>query len=251
MKIVVQPDKATTGAAAAADGAAVIRAALRQRGAANIVLATGASQFEMLEALAEAPDIEWHAVTGFHLDEFVGLPITHKASFRLYLWQRFISRLPVPLAAFHYIDGEHDSAGECRRLGRIIREHPIDAAFVGIGENGHLAFNDPPADFDTTEPYLIVNLDEPCRRQQLGEGWFDSIDQVPRRAVSMSVRQITSARTIICTVPEQRKAEPVRAAVEGPVTPDVPASILQRNPDVRLYLDSASASLLSNRGEVA
>jgi glucosamine-6-phosphate deaminase len=251
MRTVVHPDKPTAGAAAAADGAAVIRAALRDRDKANIVLATGASQFEMLEALAEAREIDWHAVTGFHLDEFIGLPITHQASFRLYLWQRFVSRLPVPLAAFHYIDAERDPARECARLASIIREHPIDVAFVGIGENGHLAFNDPPADFETSEPYLLVNLDEACRRQQLGEGWYGALDDVPRRAISMSVRRIMSARTIVCTVPERRKAEPLRAAVEGPVTPRVPASILQRHSDVRLYLDAASASLLKKRGEVA
>lgn len=251
MKIVVQPDKASAGVAAAADGATAIRAALRDRGKANIVLATGASQFEMLDALSRAPQIDWHAVTGFHLDEFVGLPITHKASFRLYLWQRFISHLSVPLSTFHYIDAERDADIQCRRLGRILREYLIDVAFVGIGENGHLAFNDPPADFETDEPYRVVELDEACRRQQHGEGWFGSLDEVPRRAISMSVRQIMAARTIICTVPEQRKAEPVRAAVEGPITPNVPASILQRHHDVRLYLDDASASLLKNRGGMA
>ena len=175
------------------------------------------------------PDIAWNRVTGFHLDEYVGLPIAHPASFRGYLWQRFVSRLPLPLAAFHFLDGEGDPQAECRRVGEIIRRHPIDVAFVGIGENGHLAFNDPPADFETEEPYLVVELDDACRRQQLGEGWFPTFDDVPQQAISMSVRQIMKSRAIICTVPDERKAEAVRNAVEGEVTPQVPASILQRH----------------------
>ena len=247
MRLSILPDKLALGAAAAADGAAAIRAALNARGAANIVLATGASQFEMLDALTRAPDVNWHAVTAFHLDEFVGLPITHRASFRLYLWQRFVSRLPLPLASFHYVNGEVDPARKVQRLGAIMRQHPIDVAFVGIGENGHLAFNDPPADFDTAEPYLIVELDEACRRQQLGEGWFGSLEEVPRRAISMSVRQIMASRKIVCTVPDARKAMAVRAAVEGPVTADVPASVLQRHPNATLYLDPPAASLLHDR----
>jgi len=245
MTITIHADNRTAGDAAAAEGAKAIRAALDNRGAANIIVATGASQFEMLDALTMQHGIGWNAVTAFHLDEFVGLPIAHRASFRLYLWRRFVSRLPLPLAAFHYVNAEQDPAAECQRLAPILRRHPIDVAFVGIGENGHLAFNDPPADFETDESYLVVNLDDACRRQQFGEGWFDSLDEVPRRAISMSVRQIMSARKIICTVPDQRKAEAVRAAVEGPVTPHVPASILQRHPDVTLYLDLASASLLN------
>jgi glucosamine-6-phosphate deaminase len=244
MRITVHRDKQASGVAAAADGAAAIRAAVAARGTANVVLATGASQFEMLEALVREPDVDWNRVTGFHLDEYAGLPVTHGASFRLYLWQRLVSRLPVPMAAFHWINGDGDPASECRRVGAILREHPIDVAFVGIGENAHLAFNDPPADFETNEPYLVVELDEACRRQQLGEGWFGSLDDVPRRAISMSVRQVMAARKIVCTVPDRRKAEAVRATVEGPATPHVPASILQRHADVTIYLDPDSASLL-------
>lgn len=151
----------------------------------------------------------------------------------------------VPLAAFHELDGEAaDPAAECRRVGDLLAARAIDAAFVGIGENGHLAFNDPPADFETTEPYLIVDLDDACRRQQLGEGWFETLDEVPRRAISMSVRQILRSRTIVCSVPDERKAAAVRLSVAGPVTPDVPASILQKHVDCTLFLDRAAASPL-------
>jgi glucosamine-6-phosphate deaminase len=244
MDIKIMPDKAHMGKAAAAAGAEHIRRAIAERRAANIIVATGASQFEMLGALVAEPNINWNRVTGFHLDEYVGLPIAHPASFRGYLWQRFVSRLPLPLRAFHFLDGEDDPQVECRRVADIIRKHPIDVAFVGIGENGHLAFNDPPADFDTEEPYLVVQLDDACRRQQLGEGWFPTFDDVPKQAISMSVRQIMKSRAIICTVPDTRKAEAVRNAAEGGVTPQVPASILQQHKQCTLYLDKPAASLL-------
>jgi glucosamine-6-phosphate deaminase len=247
MNIQIMPDKAQMGKAAAAAGAEHIRRAISERGAANIIVATGASQFEMLAALVAEPNINWNRVTGFHLDEYVGLPITHPASFRAYLWQRFVSRLPLPLRAFHFLDGEGDPQAECRRVADIIRRHPIDVAFVGIGENGHLAFNDPPADFDTEEPYLVVRLDDACRRQQLGEGWFPTFEDVPKQAISMSVRQIMKSRAIICTVPDERKAEAVRNAAQGPVTPHVPASILQRHEHCTLFLDEPAASLLQKR----
>jgi len=245
MQVIVSETKPEMGRRAAQNGAEKIRQALADRGAANLVVATGMSQFEVLAELVAAPDIDWSRVTAFHLDEYIGMPITHPASFRKYLKERFVDRLPRPLAAFHYISGEGDGAAECRRLGEIIAAHPIDVAFVGIGENGHLAFNDPPADFDTEAPYLVVNLDEACRRQQLGEGWFPTLDDVPRQAISMSIRQILKAGTIICSVPDARKAEAVRASLEGPVTPDVPASVLQRHADTTVYLDQASAALLS------
>ena len=244
MNLVIMPDKQQMAKAAAAAGAELIREAIAQRGAANIIVATGASQFEMFGRLVQEPDIAWHRVTGFHLDEYVGLAITHPASFRRYLWERFVSRLPLPLRAFHYLDGEEDPHGESRRASEIIVRHPIDVAFVGIGENGHLAFNDPPADFETEEPYLVVELDEACRRQQLGEGWFPTLNDVPRKAISMSIRQIMKSRAIICTVPDERKAEAVRNTVEGDVSPQVPASILQRHEQMTLYLDKPAASLL-------
>src|SRR5688500_10792891 len=209
MQTTIMPDKAQMAKAAAAAGAAAIRDTLAQRGAANIIVATGASQFEMFGRLVQEPDIAWNRVTGFHLDEYVGLAITHPASFRRYLWERFVSRLPLPLRGFYYLNGEEDPNAEARQVGEIIQKHPIDVAFVGIGENGHLAFNDPPADFETEEPYLVVQLDEACRRQQLGEGWFPTLGDVPQRAISMSVRQIMKSRAIICTVPDERKAEAV------------------------------------------
>ena len=247
MKIVLRKDKHELGRVAAQAGARLIRDAVAARGEAKIIVATGASQFEMLTALIALPDIEWHKVTAFHLDEYVGLPITHPASFRQYLWERFHSKLPRPVRQFHYLDAEKDPAAEAKRVGAILRQHPIDVCFCGIGENGHLAFNDPPANFDTEEPYLVVELDEACRRQQLGEGWFPSLESVPKQAISMGVKQIMKSRHIVCTVPDRRKAEAVRASVEGPVTNTAPASILQRHPDCTIYVDEPAASLLTRR----
>jgi glucosamine-6-phosphate deaminase len=247
LQVQIYATKQETGRAAAEAGAQILREAIRAQGEANIVLATGASQFEVLEALVAAPEVDWSQVTAFHLDEYVGLPVTHPASFRRYLRERFVQRLPIPLHLFHEINGEGDCRAECDRLNRLIAARPIAAAFVGIGENGHLAFNDPPADFSTEAPYLVVNLDDACRRQQLGEGWFPTLEDVPRQAISMSIRQILKAQTILCTVPEARKAKAVQATLEGPVTPMVPASILQQHPLAALYLDSASASRLKPR----
>lgn len=239
------PDKVAMGKAAAAAGAAHIRQALAARGTASIIVATGASQFEMLAALVKEPNINWNRVTGFHLDEYVGLAIDHPASFRGYLWQRFVSQLPLPLRAFHFLNAEENPQAECNRVAEILREHPVDVAFVGIGENGHLAFNDPPADFETDAPYLVVQLDDACRRQQLGEGWFPTFDDVPKQAISMSVRQIMNSAAIICTVPDERKAQAVKGAVEGAVSPQVPASILQQHRLCTLFLDPPAASLLT------
>jgi glucosamine-6-phosphate deaminase len=236
--------KQEMGKEAAALGAAAIRRAVSDKGSANIIVATGASQFEMLDTLTKQPDVEWHKVTAFHLDEYVGLPITHPASFRLYLWQRFVSKLPLPLAAFYYVNAEKDAQGECDRLSDVIRNRQIDVAFIGIGENGHLAFNDPPADFEVDDPYIVVNLDDACRRQQLGEGWFPTFDDVPRQAISMSIKQILKSQQIVCTVPDQRKAKAVFDAVKEPVTNRAPASILQTHGHTDLFLDQAAAMLL-------
>jgi glucosamine-6-phosphate deaminase len=243
MRIHIFESKDEMGEAAAHQAAAGVQAAIEARGEANLILATGASQFEMLANLVEQ-DIDWSRVTVFHLDEYIGLPESHPASFRKYLKERFVDRVP-ELKQFHYVDGgADDPEAECRRLGELIRARPIDVACIGIGENGHLAFNDPPADFATEEPYLIVNLDEACRRQQLGEGWFPSLDAVPERAISMSIRQIMKSDAIVCTVPDARKAEAVQKAVQGPVTPYVPSSILQQHPQCDLYLDTDAAALL-------
>jgi glucosamine-6-phosphate deaminase len=238
-------NKIESGATAAADGALLIRQAIAERGRAAIIVATGASQFEMLTALVQEPGIAWDKVTAFHLDEYVGLPITHPASFRLYLWQRFVSKLPIPLAAFHYLDAENDPGQECARVGALIAAEHIDVAFVGIGENGHLAFNDPPADFETKQPYLVVDLDDACRQQQFGEGWFPTFDAVPQQAISMSIRQILKSRAIICTVPDERKAQAVKACLEGPISPLAPASILREHAACTVYLDPPAASLLT------
>jgi glucosamine-6-phosphate deaminase len=230
--------------AAADEAASMIRRAIEERGQAYIIAATGASQFEFLDALMGQPDIDWRQTSFFHLDEYVGLPETHRASFRRYLRERIVD--PVQPGAFHFVNGNApDPAAECRRVGELISRHTIDAAFVGIGENGHLAFNDPPANFETEEPYLVVELDEGCRNQQVGEGWFTSLDEVPRRAISMSIRQILKARRVICVVPERRKARAVRDCLEFEISRMRPASILQQHPGTTIYLDKESASLLS------
>lgn len=245
MNITICRDAQDMGQRAADDAAERIRRAVHDRGRANIIVATGASQFPILSALVEARDIDWRKVVCFHLDEYIGMPMTHPASFRRYLKERLVDR--VPIGTIHYIDGEIDPEAECRRVGDLIAAAEIDVALVGIGENGHLAFNDPPADFQTERPYLVVDLDEACRRQQLGEGWFPTFDDVPSRAISMSIRQIMKSRAIICTVPDRRKAEALRAAVEGPVAPQVPASILQQHPQAMLYVDPPAAELLAKR----
>lgn len=245
MEVIISETKEALGHRAADDGAVLIRDAIDRSGRANLILATGASQFEVLGALVAADGIDWGCVTVFHLDEYLGMPLSHPASFRRYLKERFVDRLPTPPAAFHYLDAEADGAAECTRVGRILARHPIDVAFIGIGENGHLAFNDPPADFQTERPYLVVELDEACRRQQLGEGWFATLEDVPTGAISMSIRQILRSGAILCSVPDRRKAEAVRAAVEGPVTAEIPASILQQHDRTTLYLDRDSASLLT------
>jgi glucosamine-6-phosphate deaminase len=247
MRIDIAPDKLELGRRAANAGGELIRAALAARGKANVILATGASQFEMLAELVQQRGIDWTKVTCFHLDEYVGMPMTHPASFRKYLRERFVDRLPHPPAAFHFLDAEGDAPTECRRLGALIKQHPIDVAFIGIGENGHLAFNDPPADFETREPYIVVELDDACRRQQFGEGWFPTFEAVPKQAISMSIRQILASQAIICSVPDARKAEAVGKAVEGPLTPQVPASILQHHGAAQLFLDEPAAERLTWR----
>jgi glucosamine-6-phosphate deaminase len=243
MDIRVYDTKDVMAQAAAELAAALLREALARGGTAHVVAATGTSQLEFLDRLVGAPGIEWQRTVFFHLDEYVGLPESHPASFRRYLRERLVERAHP--GAFHFIDGEAaDPALECRRLGALIARQPIDLAFVGIGENGHLAFNDPPADFETAEPYLVVQLDEACRRQQLGEGWFASLEQVPRRAISMSIQQVLKSREILCVVPDARKAAAVRDCLQGGVDPRHPASILQRHPHTTVFLDAPAAALL-------
>ena len=244
VKIDISQSKAELGRKAAIQGSEAIKQAIRERGRASIILVTGVSQFEMLGVLVSSEGIDWSKVEVFHLDEYAGMSIEHPASFRKFLKERFVDQLPQQIGAMNYIDGEGDWQAECNRLAKLISGHRIDVAFIGIGENGHLAFNDPPADFETTEPYILVQLDEACRAQQLGEGWFPNLDAVPTTAISMSIRHILGSTIIVCSVPDARKAIAVRNALKGPVTPDVPASILQQHPGTTLYLDSFSAALL-------
>lgn len=243
MKIEIYNTPYELGVAAAKHAAQLLHKVIEANGTANIILATGTSQFETLNQLINE-NVDWPKVTMFHLDEYIGLPITHPASFRKYLKERFISK--VDLKQVFLINGEANAEQECKRLSDIIKQHPVDVALVGIGENGHLAFNDPPADFETEEPYIIVELDDVCRRQQMNEGWFNSIDEVPRRAISMSVKQIMKSKNIICSVPDKRKAAAVKNCLKNPVSNLYPASILQTHNNCIVYLDKDAASLLSH-----
>jgi glucosamine-6-phosphate deaminase len=242
MIIKVCDEKKSLGRAAADQAAISLRNAIRDRGRARIIAATGASQFEFLDALTGAPKIDWSRVEMFHLDEYIGLPISHPASFRKYLLDRLISKTGITNSYLLEADGDVPQA--VLRIGKELNATPADIAFVGIGENGHLAFNDPPADFQTEEPYLIVSLDEACRRQQVSEGWFTDLSQVPRKAISMSVRQILKAKEIIAVVPDARKAPAVKACFEGKISPLAPASILRTHANTTVFLDKYSAALL-------
>ncbi len=245
LRIAIHENRAALGQAAAQFAAEALTRACDRDGAASLVVATGSSQFEVLAALCASPSIPWDRITIFHLDEYVGLDAGHPASFRRFLHDRFIDRLPTPPAAFHELDGTAaDPVAECGRLATIVPDAPFDMALIGIGENAHLAFNDPPADFDCEEPYRVVALDDRCRQQQVGEGWFPTLASVPTHAISMSVRRILASRLLVCSVPDRRKAEAVKASVEGVVTPFVPASILQEHTQCHLLLDRESASLL-------
>lgn len=244
MNMHIHESTSELGQAAARKAGQLIRSALQLKGTANIILATGASQFEMLNYLVLESGIDWSRVTMFHLDEYIGIDDQHPASFRKYLRERFVKQVP-QLAAVHFIRGDApDPEEECDRVSDLIEEHPIDVALIGIGENGHLAFNDPPADFEIEDPYIVVELDEGCRRQQLGEGWFPDLESVPETAISMSIAHILKSKFLIVSVPDERKSRAVRQAIKGPMTPDCPASILRIHPNCDLHLDEASASRL-------
>src|SRR5438034_230225 len=239
----IYEDKVSLGRAAAEQAASSLREAIKKTGRARIIAATGASQFEFLDALTAKPDIEWAKVEMFHLDEYIGLQVSHPASFRKYLRERLIDKTGI--TKYHFLEGEGDVPAMVRKVSAELTAAPVDIAFVGIGENGHLAFNDPPADFKTEEPYIIVELDEPCRQQQVGEAWFSNISQVPKQALSMSVRQILKAKEILAVVPDSRKAQAVKACFEGEISPMAPASILRTHSNATVYLDRNSAALLS------
>ena len=243
MIVRVFDDNNSLAGAAASQAAAAIRTAIALHGRARIVAATGASQFAFLEELTAVPSVDWKRVELFHLDEYIGLPMNQPASFCKYLQERLIGKTGI--SNCHLMKGDANPAEVIRLTTEAILQSPIDVAFVGIGENGHLAFNDPPADFQTEDPYIIVSLDEACRRQQVAEGWFETISDVPDRAISMSVRQILKAKEIICVVPDARKATAVQACLEGDINPKAPASILRTHPHTTIYLDRSSAGLLS------
>ncbi len=246
MQIQVFEDKQQMAQAAASKAAELLKETLNEKGTATFIVATGASQFEFLENLTATPSIEWAKTVMFHLDEYVGLPESHPASFRRYLKEKLINK--VHPGTVHLVRGDSsDPEAECRRLNEIISGYVVDAAFVGIGENGHLAFNDPPADFQTENPYIVVELDQACRRQQLGEGWFAGLEDVPKQAISMSIRQIMESKAIICTVPDKRKAQAVKDCLEEEISPRHPASILREHPNAFLYLDRDAASLLKEK----
>lgn len=244
MKIYILNSKENMGKAAAEKAAEILREAIKEKGKANFIAATGASQFEFLDHLTKITSLEWGETTMFHLDEYIGLSEDHPASFRRYLQERLISKVH-PGKVFLIAGDAPDPEEECERLNDIISQYEIDVAFVGIGENGHLAFNDPPADFETEKPYIIVELDTACRRQQLGEGWFNSLEEVPQKAISMSVKQIMKAKNIICTVPDKRKAQAVKDCFGGEeISPYYPASILKRHDHCYVFLDEQSAMYL-------
>lgn len=244
MNVTISENAAALGKAAGQLAADLIKDAIRKRGEAYIILATGTSQFETLNALLDDPAINWSAVTMFHLDEYIGLSEQHPASFRKYLKERVLARTG-SMKQVYLIDGERHPQTVIDKLNAAIRDNKVDVALVGIGENGHLAFNDPPADFETEEPYIVVRLDKDCRLQQLGEGWFPTLDDVPVQAISMSVNQIMKSEAIICSVPDGRKALAVKKTIESPVDPSVPSSILKEHKAIWLFIDNYSAALLS------
>jgi glucosamine-6-phosphate deaminase len=241
--IKILADKYSLGQAAADHAARSLRRTIGDQGIARIVAATGASQFEFLDALTSSPGIDWSRVEVFHLDEYVGLPAGHPASFRKYLFERLIHKTGI--TQYHFLDGDNDPDRAITKVSRELTSKPVDILFAGIGENGHLAFNDPPADFQAEAPYLIVDLDQACRQQQVNEGWFAELADVPTKAISMSVRQILRAKEIIVTVPDARKAPAVKTCLEGEISPMAPASILRKHANVTIYLDKDSAALLS------
>lgn len=225
---------------AAAQAASSLQRILAEQETARILVATGNSQLRFLELLIQQPGIDWTRVELFHLDEYIGIGIEHKASFARYIQEKVL--VPTGIQRYHLLNGHTDPAETARALAAA----PIDLAFAGIGENAHLAFNDPPADFETEQPYIIVNLDDTCRQQQVGEGWFPDLAAVPKQAISISIQQLMKAKEIISVVPDLRKARAVSACLDGEVSPNAPASILRLHPNAWLYLDRDSASLLQS-----
>ncbi|QHT59409.1 glucosamine-6-phosphate deaminase [Paenibacillus lycopersici] len=240
MDIHVLDNARQLGERAAVHAASVLQEAIGRQGKARLLLSTGSSQFEFFRAFVAQP-VDWRKVEMFHLDEYAGIKADHPASFQAYLLERFIGQ--VQLGKYHLVDGTGDIGATIAGLNEAISEAPVDLAMIGIGENAHIAFNDPPADFDTEEPYIVVELDEACKRQQVGEGWFAGLADVPTHAITMSVRQILKSRVILSCVPHAVKAEAVRNTLEREISPDTPATMLRTHPNWTLYLDRASAAL--------
>ena len=238
MSINICADAKELGTRAAADAACYLGEVIKRNGYARIVVSTGSSQFETLSALIDS-DVDWGRVELFHLDEYVALPDTHAASFRKYLMERFISK--INLMAYNLVDGE---PANIPALSAKLREKDVDLGLIGIGENGHIAFNDPPADFETTEAFIVVNLDEACKKQQVGEGWFASIDDVPKQAISMTPYQIMKCKKIITCAPHSVKAKAIKATLYDAVSNMIPATLLRTHPDWSLYVDKNSGSLI-------
>jgi glucosamine-6-phosphate deaminase len=244
-KINIYDTKEELGKAAAKKASKILIREIANKGHARFMVATGASQFEFLKYLTATDGIDWKKTEMFQLDEYIGLSVSHPASFRKYLKQRFIDLVNPGIV--HMIQGDAaDIEEECKRYNHLISKDEIDVAFIGIGENGHIAFNDPPADFETEIPYIVVELDQPCREQQLGEGWFDTLEQVPKKAITASVRQILKAKEILCICPDERKAIAVKNCLsqETNVDPMYPASILKTHPNLYCFLDNHSAKYL-------
>lgn len=243
MKIQVNNSKKETSKKAAQQAAEILKEAINRKNKATFIGATGLSQTDFLDYLSQDPEIDWSKTEMFHLDEYVGISETHPASFRKYLKERFIEK--VDPGKVHLINGSSDKPEEeVARLNQLMAGKEIDVAFIGIGENGHIAFNDPPADFETEDPFIVVTLDQACKKQQVGEGWFASLEDVPSKAITMSASQIMKSNNIICTVPGDRKAEAVKKCFEGEISPHCPASILKKHDNAFIYLDQDSAQLL-------
>lgn len=245
MKINVYENKKQTSREAALKAASILNKIIRQKGIATFIMATGVSQLNFIKALIDEGKVNWSKTKMFHLDEYIGIPETHIASFRKYLKEKYISKVNQPKEVNLIKGNTGDPQKECNRLNLLLKNKVVDIAFVGIGENGHLAFSDPPADFEVEDPFIVVNLTERCRKQQVGEGWFNSLEDVPRQAISMSIKQIMKAKNIICTVPEERKAQAVKDCFEtDEISPEHPASILKKHEDCFVFLDQSSANLL-------
>jgi len=243
MTVGIYDSNSALGQAAAADFAKIVKEEVADRGEASIILASGNSQFTFLQALQNHPDIPWDKISAFHMDEYLGMSADHPASFRRFLREK-IANIFQPRASFGMRGDAPGVQAELDRYAALLEKHKPVLCVMGMGENGHLAFNDPPADFETKKLIHIVNLDMMCRRQQVGEGHFPTIDDVPTQAISLTIHALLTPPHVIVLVPETRKANAVKAALEGPISEMCPASILRTQEKVKVYLDRDSSALL-------